>query len=377
RVVNAAASSYFYVASALGSMQVVAADGHPIEPFDLPRLLIGIAETYDLMVTMPETLTQVEVRATAHDGTGHASVWLGQGPKRLASDPPKPDIYTLDEFMAAGLASQSEERARQAIERERPFPPYAYLRSPVVTTLVAPEDEPKVRKITMRLTGEMQRYLWGFDGKTLSEESVIRVSQGEVLRIEFINDTMMHHPLHLHGHFFRLLNGQGEYSPLKHTVDVPPMGRRTIEWVADEEPGDWFFHCHILYHMDAGMARVFSYRELGDDHQPAFDPNMIRPRMVKIRGMVVQHMSMGMAMVMEGKNDYYVRWDAAYNMHMGHMMDGHRDQEVDLGYSRYIDPNWSAFAAYRFSKVRNTRDRAVVGARYRMPYLVWTTLSAA
>lgn len=69
---------------------------------------------------------------------------------------------------------------------------------------------------------------------------------------------MMHHPMHLHGHFFRVLNGNGEYAPLKHTVDVPPMSRITIEFAANEEK-DWFFHCHILYHMKAGMSRVFSY----------------------------------------------------------------------------------------------------------------------
>lgn len=86
-----------------------------------------------------------------------------------------------------------------------------------------------------------------------------------MIRIEFFNDTMMHHPLHLHGHFFRVLMGQGKYSPLKHTIDLPPMTKRTVEFEANEK-GDWLFHCHLLYHMHAGMTRIFSYQ--GDDWEP-------------------------------------------------------------------------------------------------------------
>ena len=111
-----------------------------------------------------------------------------------------------------------------------------------------------MRELELRLTGDMQRYIWSLNGRTLMEESTIPVKHGEVLRLKLINDTMMHHPMHLHGHFFRLLNGQGAYSPLKHTVDVPPMGTQTIEFEANEV-GDWLFHCHLLYHMEAGMFR--------------------------------------------------------------------------------------------------------------------------
>lgn len=372
RVINAAASSYFHLTSATDAFEIVAADGLPVQPVEVPRFLMGVAETYDLVVTMPEEARRIEVRASAHDASGHASIWLGTGKEQRAPVPPKPDLYRSDETVDAGLASQFFERGLEATEHERPFAPYSHLRSP--EPRVVP-DPASVRTIKMRLTGEMSRYLWGIDGKTLSEESVIPISAGEVLRIEMINDTMMHHPMHLHGHFFRVLNGQGEFAPLKHTVDVPPMGKRTIEWVADEEPGDWFFHCHVLYHMDAGMARVFSYREQGPDHEPSFDPNLIRPRMVKVQGMVLDHMSMGMAMVMEGKNDYYVRWSTAEE-HGAGGHGGHRDEEVDFGYARYIDPNWKVFGAYRTTKMRAARDRGVVGFHYRAPYHFMTTWSA-
>ena len=90
------------------------------------------------------------------------------------------------------------------------------------------------------------------------ESDKIIIKKGEVVRFVLRNKTMMHHPIHLHGHFFRVINKQGKYSPLKHTVDVSPMDTVIIEFEATEEK-DWFFHCHNLYHMAAGMARVISY----------------------------------------------------------------------------------------------------------------------
>jgi CopA family copper-resistance protein len=114
------------------------------------------------------------------------------------------------------------------------------------------------REIRLTLTGNMLRYVWSFDNKTLSQADKIPIRRGENVRMVFQNQTMMRHPLHLHGHFFRLVNAQGAYSPMKHTFDIPSMGTVTIEFDANETQ-DWFFHCHILYHMMAGMARIVSY----------------------------------------------------------------------------------------------------------------------
>jgi len=109
------------------------------------------------------------------------------------------------------------------------------------------------------LTGNMNRYVWSLDNKVVSESDKILIKKGERLRIVLFNNSMMRHPMHLHGHDFRLLNGQGEYSPMKNIIDIMPMERDTIEFYAGEAGGDWFFHCHILYHMMSGMGRVFSY----------------------------------------------------------------------------------------------------------------------
>lgn len=132
---------------------------------------------------------------------------------------------------------------------------YDFLKSTEKTNF--PKDVP-VQEILLNLTGNMQRYIWSMNGIPLSETDKIKINKNEVTRITFNNLTMMHHPMHLHGHFFRVINENGEYSPLKHTVNVAPMQQVTVEFYGNEY-GDWFFHCHILYHMMGGMARIISY----------------------------------------------------------------------------------------------------------------------
>jgi hypothetical protein len=106
----------------------------------------------------------------------------------------------------------------------------------------------------------MNRYVWSLDNKVLSDTDKILIKKGEVVRITIYNNSMMRHPMHLHGHDFRVINGQGDYAPLKNVLDIMPMETNVIEFEANLE-GDWFFHCHILYHMMAGMNRVFSYEK--------------------------------------------------------------------------------------------------------------------
>ncbi|MDB5019004.1 MAG: copper oxidase, partial [Pedobacter sp.] len=107
--------------------------------------------------------------------------------------------------------------------------------------------------------GNMNRYTWTLDNKTVSESDKILIKKGENVRIIMFNNSMMRHPMHLHGHDFRVLNEQKENAPMKNVLDIMPMERDTIEFAARESGGDWFFHCHILYHMMSGMGRVFSY----------------------------------------------------------------------------------------------------------------------
>ena len=326
RIINGSASTFFYLEYAGGPMQVVSADGLPVQPFDEKRLLIGIAETYDVLVTVPPD-GSYEFRATAHDASGHASLWIGNGPLHPAPDVPHPDLYdtmgglsfnrvfaltpagamgrpdrkvrarALDQPGMHGmedmdhaqmdhspmpaqdqpmdqrapkstwfglLADDVSSRAALATDgmsAERPPAPYDRLRALRPTVF---DSSIPVREIRLTLDGDMERYVWLLNNKPLSESDSIKIKRGEIVRFIMINRTMMHHPMHLHGHFFRVINAQGDYAPLKHTVDVAPMTTTVIEFAADEF-GDWFFHCHQLYHMMSGMARVVHYEGFTPD----------------------------------------------------------------------------------------------------------------
>jgi CopA family copper-resistance protein len=125
-----------------------------------------------------------------------------------------------------------------------------------------PDVRAPTRQLEIHLTGNMERYMWGFDGQKLSDPAdPIPFRNGERVRVTLVNDTMMPHPIHLHGHFFELVTGHGDHAPRKHTVNVPPGGKMTFDLTADA-PGDWAFHCHNLYHMTAGMMRVVTVRPL-------------------------------------------------------------------------------------------------------------------
>lgn len=267
RIVNASASSYQYVEFAGGPMTIVAADGIDTEPKEVDRLKISLAETYDVLVQLPDDNMAYEFRASAEDGTGHSSLWLGEGHKMVARTIERPNLFLIDHSMhdmdMDDMKMDSIDHSNMAHTMPagntaiRMMNEYDGLRSPVKTTL--PVGNPD-REVLLELTGNMERYVWSFNNKTLAEEDKILIRKGENVSFKFVNRTMMHHPLHLHGHFFRVLNGQGEYSPLKHTVNVPPMETVEIEFYANEEK-DWFFHCHNLYHMKGGMARVIRYED--------------------------------------------------------------------------------------------------------------------
>ncbi|MEP9402074.1 copper resistance system multicopper oxidase [Sphingomonas sp. VNH70] len=139
----------------------------------------------------------------------------------------------------------------------------------VYTDLIAVDRNPDVRapdrSLRIHLTGNMERYMWAFDGEKLSEVTKpIPFLKDERVRVTLVNDTMMGHPIHLHGHFFELVTGKGEFAPRKHTIQVQPGGTATFD-VTTDAVGDWAFHCHMLYHMHAGMMQVVSVRPRGGD----------------------------------------------------------------------------------------------------------------
>jgi FtsP/CotA-like multicopper oxidase with cupredoxin domain len=124
------------------------------------------------------------------------------------------------------------------------------------------DTRPPSRTVEVHLTGNMERFMWSIDGKKLSEApEPIRFERNERVRVTMINHTMMTHPMHLHGHFFDVVNGHAGNHPVKHTVMVMPGSKLSFDLTADA-PGDWAFHCHLLLHMHAGMMRVVTVRPL-------------------------------------------------------------------------------------------------------------------
>jgi len=377
RIINAGAASYFYLNSSAGPMTIVAADGPAVQPVKVDRFLMAIAETYDVIITIPAN-GQYEFRATAQDGSGHVSAFFGSGSLKPAIDPPKPNLYQMDDMLTLALEEQ-EDDVRASLKLPRPGSPYRVLKSVKDTTL--PAKLPR-RKITLHLTGDMNRYIWSFDGKTIAQEPYVMIKKGEIIELELVNDTMMHHPIHLHGHFFRLLMGNGRYSPLKHTVDVPPMSRRTVEFEANEAK-DWMFHCHILYHMMSGMARVFRYED--EDTPKPEQSNKPEDHSLHHAAGLGEHnhdmsyvwgaatlqsnMSSGLLTWMNPKNDLLLAWE------VGWARFSKPQYEIDALYQRYFNMNFQAFAGYRFSNHDNAGNRIVAGINYRLPLMIWADLS--
>jgi len=293
RIINASASSNYWLTFGGGDPVLVSADGLNVEPVRHERTFISVAETYDFIVTIPEN-GKIEFRATVQDGSGSTSAFLGKGDVLPAPDVERPDkigmmmeMAEMDMRMGApgmkfrpGREEPHEMRDKWGMDMDDHMDDhenmngmdmfaefsYDFLRSPESTAF--PDDAP-VREILLNLTGNMNRYVWSMNGIPLAEADKIRIREGEVIRVVLNNLTMMHHPMHLHGHFFRVLNKHGDHSPLHHTVNVPPMEEITIEFYGDEY-GDWFFHCHILYHMMGGMSRIFTYGTPRDPRMEEF-----------------------------------------------------------------------------------------------------------
>ena len=384
RLINASAATYFYPHSSSGPMTIIAADGPPVEPITVDRFLMAIAETYDVIITVPPS-GQYELRFTTQDGSGHTSAFYGEGRLTPASDPPRPDLYRMSDMLRLALDEQKDD-PRASLKLPRPGSPYRLLRATTNTTL--PAHLPR-RRITLHLTGDMNRYIWGFDGKTIAQDPYIPIRKGEIIELELINDSMMHHPVHLHGHFFRLLLGQGAHSPLKHTVDVPPMSRRLIEFEANEDK-DWMFHCHILYHMMSGMARVFRYdTPVGtpsDMPPPANDhvPDPASHSLGHATGLgehshdlshiwgsasIQSHLSEGLLTWMNPSNDLQLSWEVGWEG-----VDK-PEYEVDALYQRYFNANLQAFAGMRFTNQQGADNRALAGFNHRLPLSVWLNAS--
>ena len=426
RVSNGGASSYFWLNYAGGKMTVVANDGNDVEPIEVDRLIIGVSETYDVVVTIPNEDIAYEFLATPEDRTGSASIYLGNGKIQLKSRMPKLNYFegmkmmndmmnmdgTMDDMgmdmsyqqmdMNTVMYPEISGNPKMKMDDEMDMDDkmdhsnhsmnanqdivtlnYGMLKAPQPTTL---QKDAPVRELRFELTGNMNRYVWSMDNKVLSEVDKILIKKGENVRITLYNNSMMRHPMHLHGHDFRVLNGQGEYAPMMNVIDIMPMETDTIEFEANMD-GDWFFHCHILYHMMAGMNRVFSYENSKPNPylpNKEWAYNKLQSESNKFHFMAENDFATngndGMAMLQNTRWSFGTEWRLGYH-------DGH-GYETETHIGRYIGKNqwFMPFVGFdwRYREQNgeveknifgqtNTKDQRAVlslGAEYTLPMLV-------
>ena len=298
RLINGSAMTYFDVRIPGLKMTVVAADGLHVEPVTVDELRIAVAETYDVIVEPREPV--YTLFAQAMDRSGFARGTLSSRPGLSAPVPaldPRPQLTMSDMGMSHegmgqsdmsgmdhgnmagmdhGAATRTNTLTHPASEQDNPLvdmqttTPSARLDDPGIglrnngrrvltyadlrSIFADPDGRAPSRTIELHLTGHMEKFAWSFNGVKFSDAEPLHLTYGERVRIVLVNDTMMTHPIHLHGLWSDLEDEHGQFQVRKHTLDMPPGARRSYRVTADAL-GRWAYHCHLLYHMETGMFR--------------------------------------------------------------------------------------------------------------------------
>ncbi|KWV87265.1 MULTISPECIES: copper resistance system multicopper oxidase [Pseudomonas] len=300
RFINGSAMTYFDVRIPGLKMTVIAADGQPVKPVSVDEFRIAVAETYDVLVEpVAEAYT---LFAQSMDRTGYARGTLARQMGATASVPPldprpwltmddmgmggmdhgamadMPGMEGMDHSAMGAMAMQKHPASEQNsplvdMQAMNPMPKlddpgiglrnngrrvltYADLRS----TFEDPDGRDPSRTVELHLTGHMEKFAWSFNGVKFSDAEPLQLTYGERVRVVLVNDTMMAHPIHLHGLWSDLEDENGQFQVRKHTIDMPPGSRRSYRVTADAL-GRWAYHCHLLYHMEMGMFREVRVHE--------------------------------------------------------------------------------------------------------------------
>ncbi|WP_223414615.1 MULTISPECIES: copper resistance system multicopper oxidase [unclassified Pseudomonas] len=292
RFINGSAMTYFDVRIPGLKMTVVAADGLHVKPVSVDEFRIAVAETFDVIVE--PTQDAYTVFAQSMDRTGYARGTLAMKAGLSAPVPaldPRP-LVTMDDMGMGGMdhgsmagmdhSAMGGMQAHPATENDNPLvdmqamstspkldDPGLGLRnngrrvltySDLRSIFEDPDGRDPGRTLELHLTGHMEKFAWSFNGVKFSDAEPLRLKYGERVRIVLVNDTMMTHPIHLHGMWSDLEDENGEFMVRKHTIDMPPGSRRSYRVTADAL-GRWAYHCHLLYHMEMGMFREVRVEE--------------------------------------------------------------------------------------------------------------------
>ncbi len=300
RFINGSAMTYFDVRIPGLKMTVIAADGQPVKPVSVDEFRIAVAETFDVLVE--PTAAAYTLFAQSMDRTGYARgtlarqagatapvpaleprTWLtmddmGMGGMDHGAMADMPDMAGMDHSAMGAMSMQSHPASEQNnplvdMQAMSPVPKlddpgiglrnngrrvltYADLHS----TFEDPDGRDPARTLELHLTGHMEKFAWSFNGVKFSDAEPLQLTYGERVRLVLVNDTMMSHPIHLHGLWSDLEDENGQFQVRKHTIDMPPGSRRSYRVTADAL-GRWAYHCHLLYHMEMGMFREVRVHE--------------------------------------------------------------------------------------------------------------------
>ncbi|HRX39394.1 MAG TPA: copper resistance system multicopper oxidase [Parvularculaceae bacterium] len=319
RIINASAMTIFNFRIPGLPMTVVAADGLHVQPVETDEFQIGVAETYDVIVT-PSKLRAYALVAESIDRSGQVVATFAPEPDMRATAPllrerplltHKDMAMAMDDPCMKGMAHGGMDHGSMAgmdhggmagmdhgggekqahdhkmgagVDMVAMVPasrldepglglenvPHRALRYSQLKSLEPnPDTREPSREVEVHLTGNMERFMWSFDGVKMSDAKgpLVTLAEGERVRFVMVNDTMMTHPIHLHGQFFEVVNGESDFKPRKHTINVKPGEKCALDFTANA--GDWAFHCHLLFHMHAGMMQVVSV--MPGDGEPARD----------------------------------------------------------------------------------------------------------
>ena len=421
RIINAAASSYFYLALGQSPMKVISVDGVDITPMHADEIFIGMAETYDVLFEVPDH-KNYEFKVTAQDGTGTASGWIGMGEKVYAPVKPIPPLYGGMDHSSMNMEGMDHSKMDMSADTEMKDMDHSkmdmtstaetkpmdhnmegmdhskidmssiadmerdnlvhenlkFVKTLTVDDLKSPDNTEfpsatKVSEFKLVLGGDMSRYIWLINNKPINEDRSIEIREGEVVRFILKNETMMHHPMHLHGHFFRVLNRNGSYSPLKHTVDVPPHSTRTIEFFANEL-GEWMLHCHNLYHLKSGMARVVKYMSYTPskeiEHFQMHDPHLHDHWYFYGNGEAATNHAQAYLRLSQTRNQFEIRGEAE-NTSKSFSFNKSWEFEGELFYRRWVNQYFNLIAG---GTAFDEKYYAALGVGYMLPFLIETNI---
>jgi len=298
RFINASAMSFFDVRIPNLKMTVVSADGQPVKPVPVDEFRIGTAETYDVIVEPKQAHYQIEAESIDRTGFSVGTLHEESSPAVKQIEMPKSRpraLLTMEDMgMSHDMSSMKDMNHDMSSMKDMNHDMsmntapknssntnddtvfgWANASTPVgkkalqYSDLQALDQQQDTRaperEIEVRLGGNMERYIWTINGKKFNETEPLEVKYGERIRLKFINDSMMAHPMHLHGMFMQLENGQDPSNiPNKHTVIVPP-GKTITTLLTADELGEWAIHCHLLYHMSAGMMNKLIVAQVDKD----------------------------------------------------------------------------------------------------------------